>query len=171
MSEWLLPAYNKQSDLLSPFGPALPIPHTPDQIADMAKAAGLSIEEVERAVTEEMSWPLFRNGDSPWNYQVQVRVVESDDHSASPDIVWLSIKRIDKAHVHDWRHLQEIKNMVVGPEYEAIELYPAEERVVDTANQYHLFVFHDPGFRLPWGFKSGLKSYEDGVGNSRQRAR
>jgi hypothetical protein len=30
--------------------------------------------------------------------------------------------------------------MLAGPEYEAIELYPAEDRVVDRVNQYHLYV-------------------------------
>jgi hypothetical protein len=37
--------------------------------------------------------------------------------------------------VHDWRDLQRIKNQLVGPECEAVELYPAESRKVDTANQ------------------------------------
>lgn len=57
-------------------------------------------------------------------------------------IVWhLSIKRLDKEAVHDWRDMQTIKNMLVGEEYEAIELYPAESRLVDSANQYHLWAF------------------------------
>jgi hypothetical protein len=53
--------------------------------------------------------------------------------------VHLSIKRFDRGPVRDWRHLQQIKNEVVGPEAEAFEIFPAESRLVDTANQYHLW--------------------------------
>ena len=64
------------------------------------------------------------------------------------------IKRRDKAPVHDWRDLQVIKNLIVGPEHEGFEIYPAESRLVDTANQYHVFVFLDPKVRLPVGFRT-----------------
>src|SRR3954462_15150794 len=55
-------------------------------------------------------------------------------------MTWLSIKRVDQKPVHDWRHLQQIKNEVCGPEREACELYPKESRVADSSNQYHLSV-------------------------------
>ena len=74
------------------------------------------------------------------------------------DIVHLSIKRLDKEAKHDWRQFQRIKNELVGEECEAIELYPAESRKVDTANQYHLWVFKDPNYRIPLGFSEGLVS-------------
>ena len=67
----------------------------------------------------------------------------------SGEVVWLSIKRHDKEPIHDWRDLQRIKNEVVGEETEAIEMYPAESRKMDTANQYHLFAFTT---QLPIGF-------------------
>ena len=65
------------------------------------------------------------------------------------EVVWLSIKRLDKEPIHDWRDLQQIKNEVVGEEAEAIEIYPAESRKMDVANQYHLFAFTT---RIPIGF-------------------
>lgn len=40
---------------------------------------------------------------------------------------------------HDWRDFQRIKNDLVGPQWEAIELYPAEERLLDPSNYYSLF--------------------------------
>ena len=40
---------------------------------------------------------------------------------------------------HDWRDFQRIKNDLVGPEWEAIELYPAESRLLDPSNYYALF--------------------------------
>lgn len=66
----------------------------------------------------------------------------------------LSIARLDREPVHDWRDLQWIKSDVVGPEREAVELYPAESRLLDGANQYHLWVF-PPGERLEVGFFGG----------------
>jgi hypothetical protein len=75
-----------------------------------------------------------------------------DASSGWPNMIWLSIKRTDQEPIHDWRELQEIKNMLVGRENEALEVYPAESRLVDTANQFHLWVFSDPKIKLPFGF-------------------
>jgi len=68
------------------------------------------------------------------------------------EFVHLSIKRIDREPIHDWRDLQSIKNQIVGKENEAVEIYPAESRLVDTANQYHLWVDNDSKYRFPMGF-------------------
>lgn len=76
----------------------------------------------------------------------------------APDVIWLSIKRHDRKTIHDWRHFQRIKNELVGPQFEGMEMYPAEERLVDAANQYHLYVIDDPTFRWPWGFRDRLVS-------------
>lgn len=80
-------------------------------------------------------------------YQV---VIAEVDFQGLP-MVHLSIKRRDKESIHDWRDLQEIKNLLVGPECEGFELYPAESRLVDEANQYHLWVFTNPTQRIPVG--------------------
>ena len=77
-------------------------------------------------------------------------------------LVHLSIKRIDQAPVHDWRDLQRIKNELVGAECEAVELYPATSRLVDTSTQYHLWCSRDPSFRFPFGFGDRLVTYESG---------
>jgi hypothetical protein len=71
-----------------------------------------------------------------------------------PKMWHLSLKRRDREPIdHDrWRILQQIKNTLVGEENEAVEMYPAESRLVDTANQYHLWVFADPNERWPFGF-------------------
>jgi len=68
--------------------------------------------------------------------------------------VHLSIKDHGRSARHDWRDLQRIKNELVGPEFEAIEIYPAESRLVDTCNQYHLFVFKT--WKPPQGFRERL---------------
>jgi hypothetical protein len=85
-------------------------------------------------------------------YQVNVRV-EPSIHEGWPRMIHLSIKLRTKQPIHDWRDLQRIKNELVGPENEGLELYPAESRLVDSANQYHMYVFEDPTFRINFGFK------------------
>ncbi len=77
-------------------------------------------------------------------YQVSVRRFTG--------LIHLSIKRIDKEPIHDWRDLQKIKNELVGQEHEAVELYPAESRLVDSANQFHLWCLPESGMRFPFGF-------------------
>jgi hypothetical protein len=66
----------------------------------------------------------------------------------------LSIRRNDRAPARDWRDLQRIKNDIYGPEAEGVELFPAESRLVDLANQLHLWVLVT-GERLPIGFHDG----------------
>lgn len=100
-------------------------------------------------------------------YQCAVRYLDATPEGA----LHLSIKRIDKEVIHDWRDLQQIKTDVAGAEREAVELYPAESRVVDTANQYHLWVAPE-GRRIEVGFISGrIVSDETGESGAKQRRR
>ena len=55
----------------------------------------------------------------------------------------LAIKRADRAICHSWNILQEIKNSIVGEDFVAIEVYPRQSEVTDTANMYHLWVFEE----------------------------
>jgi hypothetical protein len=70
--------------------------------------------------------------------------------------VWLSIHRLSREPCRDWRDLQRIKNQLLGEECEAVELYPAESRLVDSANEYHLIGCSDPTWRFPFGFTERL---------------
>lgn len=88
-----------------------------------------------------------------------------------PPLMHLTIKRNDREPIHDWRDLQEIKNALVGPECEAVELYPAESRRVDTANQYHLFAIAEVGRRWPFGFTVRAVTDDPGLGRAKQRPR
>jgi hypothetical protein len=73
----------------------------------------------------------------------------------SSKLTHLSIRRIDREPCRDWRDFQEIKNKICGVEFEAVELYPAESRVIDMANQFHLWVMTIYDFKFPFGFKDG----------------
>lgn len=101
-------------------------------------------------------------------YQVNTRVVSALPGASWPPMIHLSIRRIDRAPIHDWRELQQIKNLIVGEDHEAVELYPAESRVVDTANQWHLWCIATAGVAFPFGFATGIKSTEP-IGKSVQR--
>ncbi len=101
-------------------------------------------------------------------YQVVVR--EAEILTNWPAMIHMSIKRIDREIIRDWRELQEIKNLIMGPEYEAVELFPAESRLVDSANQYHLWVLASPEIHFPFGFLDRLVT-NDAIGKSKQRPR
>lgn len=94
-------------------------------------------------------------------YQVVVRRDKTTYDSKEIRMTHLSIKRIDNESIHNWRDLQQIKNMIMNEDCVGVEIYPNESNLVDTANQYHLWVFDDPTFRLPFGFNDGRRvSYE-----------
>ena len=79
------------------------------------------------------------------NDQFQV-IVDRDPPRGEgfPPLIHLSIRRLDRKPIRDWRKMQAIKNALVGPDHEGVELYPAESRKLDQANQYHLYVLRDP---------------------------
>lgn len=134
-------------------------------IKALAKATGTSMNQIEKGMRD-----IHENETVYLNDQYQVNVRKID--SPFGELYWLSIKRLDKKIIHDWRDLQEIKNQIVGPENEGVELYPAEARRVDTANQYHLFVIADNTRWWPFGFAD--RKVLDGSGdiekdNTRQR--
>jgi hypothetical protein len=66
------------------------------------------------------------------------------------------IRRKDLGPLVDWRDKQAIKNQIAGPESEAIEIFPAESRVVDNQNWTHLWL-QDGGARFPFGFPVGSR--------------
>lgn len=72
-------------------------------------------------------------------YEVFVRYLHGDRFGP----LHLSIKRHDREPITDWRHKQSIKNEVAGALREAFELFPAETRLVDAANQTHIWVMQD----------------------------
>lgn len=68
-------------------------------------------------------------------------------------IVRLGIQRIDQRTCDDWRDFQAIKNDICGPESEALQLYPAESRLLDPSNYYLLWVL--PKGRIDIGISAG----------------
>lgn len=107
-------------------------------------AQGFSKAKAKHVVAAQKLTTVFLSD----TYQVNVKRVEiAPNHW----MIWLSIKRVDKDVIHDWRELQRIKNVILGKEIEAVELYPAESRLVDSANQYHLWAI-PKGNVFPFGY-------------------
>jgi hypothetical protein len=126
--------------------PAHKQPWTPFQQASFTAE---QIESRQRLGQHNPDEVVFRNS----RYQVNVTPFR---HPVFGVVAELSIKTLDKAAHHDWRDFQRLKNELVGPEFDAIEIYPAESRLVDTANQYYLWAFRD--WKVPLGFQSRLVS-------------
>jgi len=103
------------------------------------------------------------------NSKYQVIKKQIDTRVEESEMVWLSIKRIDREIIHDWRELQNIKNEIVGRYCEGIEIYPAESRLVDTANQYHLWVFVNPQYRIPFGMNTRIVTDKGMLDGAKQR--
>ena len=70
-------------------------------------------------------------------YLVPRKEIPATDPDQKP-MIHLSIRNQDHGVGHDWRDFQRIKNQLAGDDYEGVEIYPAESRKIDTANQYHL---------------------------------
>lgn len=111
---------------------------------------------------KELRFTKFEQGTLPPG---GMRAVQADDiyinNLYQVNIKWnfrglihLSVKRRNKSPVMDWRHLQRIKNELLGPETEMVQLFPSESRLVDTANQYHFFALPNLE-RFPLGYEDG----------------
>jgi hypothetical protein len=80
---------------------------------------------------------------------------------------YIAIKRHDKEICNDWRDFQKIKNELVGEDIEALQIYPDEKRLMDTANQYWLFCL-PKGQWIPFGFTERHVDYTERKGGFRK---
>lgn len=113
-------------------------------IVDAATAAGLDAGGVTLLLDDLEAAEMWMND----RYTVTVR------RHADGDVDHLSIRRNDRKPDIPWRHLQRIKNELAGDGTEAVELFPAESRLVDTANQRWLWCAR-PGVSVDVGFDDG----------------
>lgn len=123
-----------------------------EEMKNMARKTGKTLYDVRRLYEEVKKDRIYLNS----RYQVNIRDIPGAP--GWPDMVHLSIKRLDKDRIgrERYRDFLRIKNELVGPEHEGVELYPAVSRNVDTSNQYHIWVIAEPGVTWPFGFAEGL---------------
>ena len=106
-------------------------------------------------------------------YQVNVRrglpCHGMKDEDGNPLLIThLSIKRIDRSAKIDWRDFQYIKNQLVGDENEGCDIYPAESRLVDGANSFHIWCFENKEVRFPFGFNERMVTESIGIGEKQR---
>ena len=101
-------------------------------------------------------------------FQVDVDwYAENDKGVTTPNedigLVWLSFKTIKRDENGDtlkidmsYQEMQHMKRCILGDDFDAVCLFPAKEREVDTCNQYHLWIPVDKetrkGLRFPIGW-------------------
>lgn len=96
------------------------------------------IQFVEGAIQRMTSLNIYEND----LYHVEI--------TYSLPFIHINIHRHDGKPCTEPQHFQAIKDELVGAEYEAVELFPAESRLVDTSNEYHLWVCADRNIHLPF---------------------
>lgn len=110
----------------------------------------MSWKDLAPSVPHRDGVPIDIGDEEQWmNDQYVVHKRSQYDEEGNLVGIHLSIRNADRSTKHDWRDFQRIKNQLAGPEWEAIEIYPAESRLIDMANQYHLFCL--PG-EVPLGW-------------------
>lgn len=143
-------------------------PLTEEHIRETMRMCDMSREEAIASLEAEGRQTTYWLNDT---YQVALIRHKYKDPDF-PDLLQLNIRRRDgEAIFRDWREFQAIKNQLVGPEIEMVELYPAESRKADMSNKYHLWGFDDPAFRWPFGFQDRGVSYRSStISGMKQRA-
>lgn len=111
-----------------------------------------SVEEVmktsgcdQQTAKEKISWMKSQAVWANNLYQVNVEFMPGGR-------AHLIIRRLDKQAIHSWQHFQQIKNELLGPECEAVEVYPKESHLVDEKHHYHLWGFRSPEGGFGIGF-------------------
>ncbi len=112
----------------------------------------MTLKQAQMGLYKEIFAEIYVNN----IYQVAVyRNKDADELVHVPELkgrcTWLTIKRKDKRNVNNWQDMQTIKNRLVGTNCDAIQLFPAENRMVNTANQYHLIVLPEDA-SIPFGW-------------------
>lgn len=105
---------------------------------------------------------IYRNS----RYQVHIRLIRAEgDH---PEMIHISLRRLDRGILIPFRDVMRMKRELLHPEIELVELFPAEERLVDTANQFHYWGINSTDFRFPLGFTQRLVGDGNGQEGGKQ---
>lgn len=122
--------------------------------------AWTSFKRIDRIATGETVWMnsryyvivALRTGSVEW-------IGEEGSHDAH-----LSFRRVDRQPgPFGWRDLQRLKSELCGSEAEAVELFPAESRLIDGSNQRHLWVWREGNPDAPrFGWHNGREVAEAG---------
>ena len=127
----------------------------------MTEAISLA-RKISSRIKPSRKWePLTRtedqmDGSQVWEnrlYEVTLRSHDSGWPLGSGEWKQIGISRKDGEPGHDWRDYQRIKNQLCGDEWEAVELYPAESRLLDPSSYFMLWCAP----KIPVGIFTGRK--------------
>lgn len=137
---------------MKPFQKGVVKPRSAEFVSKAAVMQGVSETEVIAMLDRDVKEGTIWINDI---YQVQA-------HEIDGGWTHLNIRRRDgNVILRDWRHFQKIKNELCGPEREGLELYPAESRLVDSSNKYHIYVA-PAGMQIPIGWSTRDVRDDDG---------
>jgi hypothetical protein len=101
--------------------------------------------KLSKAVIDEQIVQV--QGVAPWQHWENDHYYGSLRHYATGNFInggpWaaIGITNKDESAHHDWRDFQQIKNDLVGVEWDGLEIYPAESRLCDPSNRFYLWCF------------------------------
>jgi hypothetical protein len=98
-----------------------------------------------RAPETDVHWETWQND----CYYASVRRFADGFPIDDSEYIIIGITANDESAEHDWRDFQRIKNDIAGPEWEGVELYPAEFRLLDPSNRFYLWCV--PNGVIRWG--------------------
>jgi hypothetical protein len=127
----------------------------------------LKIEHAERksgswGKLEIMQFPMGTIGPNGWVYFMQrglrnkwLAVLMRDiycrwDPAAKPVHGVHAAYRTASERELSWRERQSLKTHIFGPQAIGLEIMPREDRIVDDAPMFHMWIFPD-GFDMPFG--------------------
>lgn len=121
---------------------------TIDDFIEGQRRAGVSVHLARQRYAEHRKAQVWGNE----RYLVTLhRNYKGEMNASGPARTMLSVRRIDGRPFGDWADLQIIKNQLLGPEAELVQLFPAESRKVDMVNNY--WFYDNAGQRFKFGAK------------------
>ena len=82
----------------------------------------------------------LEEGEQYWRnsfYTVMVKYLDLAEGESGG--IRLDIRHNQNKPIREWKHLQRIKNELIGEEREAMEIFPPQSMVTDMSNMHHLF--------------------------------
>lgn len=134
------------------------------KVAPMTPFARVSLDE-EMKKSGVMA--VYQNN----KYMVMLRttmtngfMVPGDDGKGRPmEIAHVTIMRNDKAQKEiPWVDKQRVKNEILGEHFEAVEIFPSEDRRIKEIKSYHCYLWvFEGGARIPIGLEPARPGLDD----------
>jgi len=75
------------------------------------------------------------------NNAYSVQFSRFDSEVFGGQVIHLWIRRHDGKRFIPWAHFQRIKDQLAGKDWQAVQVYPKRDKIVDQADMYHLWCF------------------------------